>query len=351
MARRSLATPSPRVSGAAAHRWPATSPRTPSPASAAASRSTSRCARATTSAAPAAAVSPVVIVEGRPGTQRHLGRFPLTAPSGYHGSGVTTATYRRASATAARRVQLGLRADVGDKSDVNGSPDVFLARSSPAPRSGCPTTPTARRRPRAASTDVSISADGATVAFDSTAPDLVADDTNGRSDVFVWTAVDGHQPGLPDRHRRPGWPAGHGREGEQAAGDLGRRAVRRVPVQRARPDLDPGAAGQHQLQRLRSRPDRRHHDPGLADDGRTSARHRRHGSPVDLCRRPVHRLHDCRGSTLSPDDTNGVSDVFVYDQTTKTTTRVSVDSAGRRGRRCELCAGAVQRRALRRLPV
>ena len=58
-------------------------------------------------------------------------------------------------------------------------------------------------------------------------------------------------------------------------------------------------------------------------------------SPGDLRRRPLRRVHFV-ATNLVAGDTNGTADMFVRDTVAGTTTRVSVDSAGRPGQRRQL---------------
>jgi Tol biopolymer transport system component len=113
------------------------------------------------------------------------------------------------------------------------------------------------------SVEPSISADGRLVAFRSLATNLVPDDTNGTTDVFL-------------HDRKTG-------------------TTTRVSVDSA------GAEGNGQS-----------FEASISDSGRFVA-------------------FSSEASNLVPDDTNGMTDVFLHDRKTGTTTRVSVDSAGIEG--------------------
>ncbi|MDF3063479.1 MAG: hypothetical protein K0S06_3588 [Microvirga sp.] len=113
------------------------------------------------------------------------------------------------------------------------------------------------------SDDPSISADGRYVAFYSSAANLVPDDTNGTADVFVYDRV--------------------------------ADTTDRVSVAS---NADQG--------------DNQSYDPSISADGRYIA-------------------FSSDASNLVPDDTNGTSDVFVFDRVTDTTERVSVGSNGGQG--------------------
>jgi len=111
------------------------------------------------------------------------------------------------------------------------------------------------------SNDPSISDDGNAVAFASESPYLVANDNNAREDVFIR--------------------------------DLAAGVTTRVSVDSA------GVEGNHVSQ-----------NPALSPDGLIVA-------------------FDSYASNLVPGDQNGSNDVFVHEMATATTTRVSVDSAGK----------------------
>jgi Tol biopolymer transport system component len=117
------------------------------------------------------------------------------------------------------------------------------------------------------SMSLDISADGRWVLFASAASNLVADDTNGRWDLFVW-----------DR---------------QLAGDWSNpNRIRRV---------------------------------SLAHDGAQTTVDIRNGSISDDGTRVV---FSSTATNLTPDDTNGLVDVFLRDLVAGTTSRISVTSAG-----------------------
>ncbi|WP_328989193.1 hypothetical protein OG394_23470 [Kribbella sp. NBC_01245] len=119
-----------------------------------------------------------------------------------------------------------------------------------------------------------ISGDGRFVGFISAASNLVPNDTNGSADVFVYDRVTG--------------------------------STRRVNVDSAGNQAAPGPLANSA-------------EPSLSGDGRFVA----FGSLA---------------SNLVSGDTNGALDIFVHDQQTGTTTRVSVDSAGGQGNRASSLA-------------
>src|SRR5205085_11303083 len=108
-----------------------------------------------------------------------------------------------------------------------------------------------------------LSGDGRTVAYASGAPDLVADDSNGLTDVFVY-----------DRATSETARVSLGLSGAQANG--------------------PSATDS---------------PPALSADGQVVA-------------------FSSQASNLVPGDTNDVGDVFLYDRAARTTTRVSVGPGG-----------------------
>ncbi|GAB5451655.1 MAG: hypothetical protein Hals2KO_19830 [Halioglobus sp.] len=121
----------------------------------------------------------------------------------------------------------------------------------------------AKQQGNSISQDSSVSADGRYIAFESVADNLVAGDTNGTRDVFVRDVVS--------------------------------RVTERVSVSSA------GGEGSDSSE-----------DASISADGRFVA-------------------FSSESSDLVANDTNGMSDIFVRDRQTGTTTRVSVDSVGDQG--------------------
>jgi Tol biopolymer transport system component len=115
----------------------------------------------------------------------------------------------------------------------------------------------------AASNDAAISADGRYVAFDSYATNLVAGDTNAAWDIFVY--------------------------------DQQADTIERVSVSGSGIQGDDGSI-----------------IPSISSDGRYVA-------------------FESAATNLAPGDTNGISDIFVYDRQTDTIERVSVDGSGIQG--------------------
>ncbi len=169
-----------------------------------------------------------------------------------------------------------------------------------------------------ASNRPSISAEGRYVAFQSDAPDLVANDTNGASDVFVhdlWTGIT----------ERLSVVSG----GAQASGDSERPMLsldgRFLVFQSAAPDLVPNdgnstvdvflrdrmtdATERVSVNSLGAEANADSFDPIVATDGFTVA-------------------YASAATNLVPGDTNAANDVFVRDRRSGLTARVSVDSSG-----------------------
>ena len=169
----------------------------------------------------------------------------------------------------------------------------------------------------------SISADGRFVAFDSLATNLVPGDTNGAIDVFVarssrrgttervsvrTAAAQGDaDSALPSISADGRFVAFYVLADQPASGDTNQRCRRLRP----RPPDGHDRAGQR----------RRRRRPG--DDCASIA-------AGDLGRRALRRLR-VAATNLVPGDTNDLRDVFVRDRQTGTTERVSVGSGGAQG--------------------
>lgn len=201
--------------------------------------------------------------------------------------------------------------------DMNGDVDVFVRNRS--------TSQTQRvsvdgngNEASGTSTTPAISADGRFVAFQSDAPDLVPNDTNGVEDVFVYdrqtgaiqrVSVDNNGTEGNGASQNPSISA-NGRfvAFQSAASNLVANDTNGVvdifvydrqtnTIQRVSVDSNGTEA---------NGPSRR---PSISGDGNRVA-------------------FESTASNLVPNDTNGVSDVFVHDRSTGTTSRVSVASNG-----------------------
>jgi Tol biopolymer transport system component len=169
------------------------------------------------------------------------------------------------------------------------------------------------------------SADGRFVAFQSSASNVVAGDTNGTSDVFVHDrqtgqtsrvsiASDGAQAnphsrfpsGDPSISADGRFVAFHSGANNLVAGD---NFFADVFVH----DRQTGQTSQVSVASDGAQGDRDSLAPSISADGRFVAFH-------------------SEGANLVMDDTNGVADVFVHDRQTRQTSRVSVRPKRRRGR-------------------
>ena len=274
---------------------------------------------------PDSAASPAIIATGAAGT---LVTSAVSVDSAglFHGSGVTTGAV---SASADGRYVAFSSASALAGTDGNGLPDVFLRdRTSGATTlistvAATPNTATAVNG--AFSLDTSISSDGSVIAFDSTAPDLVAGDTNAREDVFVRTPATPAtvQASLTDTGAEPDKEAygpalsANGRFVAFAsnstdmlatppAGTIGYNIYLRdlnsatgVTLVSKAPDGSlPAPAAATRISA-----------PTISADGRYVG-------------------YSSAATNIVTGDTNGVADSFVYDTTTGTTVRVSLGAAG-----------------------
>jgi Tol biopolymer transport system component len=175
------------------------------------------------------------------------------------------------------------------------------------------------RQPNGTSEQPSLSADGRFVAFDSYADNLVPGDTNGMSDVFVRD----RQTGTLERiYVGPG--------GAQTSEDCGQAVLtadgRYVAYESWSPNLVEGdtnsAYDVFVYDRVTRTQERISVDgAGRQGDGASFA------PSISADGRYV--AFDSVATDLVRGDTNGKYDVFVRDRKARTTTRVSVDAAGR----------------------
>ena len=202
--------------------------------------------------------------------------------------------------------------------DTNGASDVFVYDRTTQETERVSVSSTGAQA-NESSNEPSISADGRFVAFVSGARNLVADDTNGEQDVFVYDGTTqetervsvsstgaqvnnySHTPAISSDGR---FVAFQSRAKKLVDADT--NGVSDVFVHDRVTHRDP--AGQCQLDR----------GPGPQPQ-RPS---------VDLRRWAVRRVHLGIGSTLVRADTNGADDVYVHDRITGKTRRVSVSSTG-----------------------
>jgi pimeloyl-ACP methyl ester carboxylesterase len=146
--------------------------------------------------------------------------------------------------------------------DTNGTSDIFV-RDTQTNTTTRVSVASSGEQANLSSVDPSISADGRYVAFYSTASNLVSGDTNGTSDIFVRDIVENSTTRISVDS-----------DGTQANGSS--------------------------------------YDPSISADGRYVA-------------------YDSNASNLVSGDTNGLVDIFVRDTVANNTTRVSLDSSGIQG--------------------
>jgi Tol biopolymer transport system component len=183
------------------------------------------------------------------------------------------------------------------------------------------------------SAGTAISGDGSFVVFHSAASNLVAGDTNGKVDVF-----------LRDRARRrterisiaTGGGQANGASGGIFVAETGQTITsglvsddgRIVVFDSAASNLVPDDTNHKRDVFVRDRTDQTTLRISVARDG-GEADGDSHVTSLSPDGRFV--LFDSDASNLVPGDTNGTSDVFLYDRKTRTTQRVSVSSTGRQG--------------------
>src|SRR5216117_3024843 len=178
-----------------------------------------------------------------------------------------------------------------------------------------------------ASLSSALSADGRFVAFDSTATDLVAADTNGVSDVFVHD----RQTGATERVS----VASGGAQGNGSSGLIGfafppalSADGRFVAFVSSATNLVAGDTNGATDVIVHDRQTGMTERVSVASDG-TQANNASSYPVLSADGRFV--AFDSAATDLVAGDTNGVSDVFVHDRQTGTTERVSVASGGAQG--------------------
>ena len=214
-----------------------------------------------------------------------------------------------------------------------------------APPPGSALRPTVRRWARRSPSSRPSRATGGSWPTPRPPPDLVTDDSNDADRrLRVGPGPQGDDPGQPRAERRPGRRPERGRLG---AGDLGRRADRRLLLVGHQP------RGRRQ-QRVG---DVFVYDRAKQGDDPGQRRARRSGGdrrPRQLRTRPsaptaAYVAFASDAANLVADDTNNATDVFVHDRQAKTTTRVSVGPTGRRPTSERYSPVAQRRRHRRRL--
>ena len=171
------------------------------------------------------------------------------------------------------------------------------------------------------SRDQSISADGRYIAFSSSAPDLVPDDTNGRTDVFVHDVQTGNTTRVSVSS-----------EGEQC--DLASKYpaisadARYVAFYSKASNLVPGDTNQEGDVFVHDRRTGKTTRVSVASDGTPGAVQSDNPSISGDGRYVAFQSY---AGNLVPGDTNERADIFVHDRETGKTVRVSVASDGTQG--------------------
>jgi Tol biopolymer transport system component len=169
------------------------------------------------------------------------------------------------------------------------------------------------------STSPAVSADGAVVAFDSFAANLVAGDTNGVPDVFVFDRASG-------RTTRVSVDSGGG-QGNGGSSDPSISADGRFVAFAS--DATALVPGDHNRAGDVFVRDRRTVLASAGPDGRVTDR----GSSTPVLSASGRGVAFVTDAALVADDTNGTEDVYVFDIPAGTVRRVSVASDGRQGDR------------------
>jgi len=175
---------------------------------------------------------------------------------------------------------------------------------------------------------LAISADGRYAAFDSSATNLVSDDTNGQSDVFLHDRLTGTTERVSvdsDGNEVNGWadveaisPDGRYVAFTSPASNLVTNDTNTCPVWQPScldvflHDRQTGATERVSVDSSGNQGNAESVSPAISGDARYVA-------------------FWSKASNLVPGDTNGTDDVFVHDRQTGVTKRVSVDSAGNQG--------------------
>lgn len=207
--------------------------------------------------------------------------------------------------------------------DTNSHADVFLLHL-PSGTTLRVTQGLALTQPNADCFGQSLSADGFRVAYWSTASNLVAGDTNGVEDAFVYDVL----AGITTRVSVDSSGAqGNGQSGHPSLSPDGRW----VAFWSLASNLVPGdtnGAGDVFLHDMQTGTTTRVSVSSLGVEGNGNS---------SAFRQPACSLDGMRVSfasaatNLVPGDTNGLHDVFVHDRTSGTTTRVSVSTLGVQG--------------------
>ena len=204
--------------------------------------------------------------------------------------------------------------------DTNGATDVFLYDRQYLVTERI-SLDSAGNQANGASSNPSVSADGRFVAFESTASNLVAGDSNGNTDVFVRDRQDGSTQRASVSSTST---QGNGPSFAAAISDDGRYVAFASLANNLVPGDSNGATDIFVRDLLSGTTERVSVDSSGVQGNGTSR-----DEAISADGRYV--AFDSAASNLVAGDTNGAIDTFVRDRLTGTTTRVSVNSAGIQG--------------------
>ena len=206
--------------------------------------------------------------------------------------------------------------------DTNGSSDIFVYDQTAGTVSAVSVSRMGATG-NAASSHPSLSRNGQFAAFCSRASDLVPDDTNGTPDVFVRDLTKGETTRVSLSN-----------SGSQTSGGCSRSALsadgRFVAFRSAAPDLVDGDSNGAADVFVRDRQTAQTTRVSVSSSGR-QADGASGGSGVAISDDGRLVAFDSGATNLVAEDTNGASDVFVHDRQTGETKRASVNSSGGQG--------------------
>jgi cysteine-rich repeat protein len=263
---------------------------------------------------PAAAFA--ALLAAGPAAGGQVARMVLT-PAGLQSNGTATSMTARSVSADGRFVAFHSNATNLVAGDTNGLNDIFV-RDRVAGTTERVNLTTANLQASANSSNAAISADGTTVAWESSATNLVPGDTNAVSDVFV-----------RDRPSATTSRVSVATDGTQANGASTLGALsgdgRVVVFRSTASNLVPGDTNAQADVFVRDRATGETTRVSVASDG-TQA----NGPSTNPAISDDGALvaFESTASNLVAGDTNGASDVFVHDRATGTTARISVDAAG-----------------------
>jgi flagellin-like hook-associated protein FlgL len=204
--------------------------------------------------------------------------------------------------------------------DTNGATDIFVKDTSTGTTTRVSTSSSGSEGDGFA-TDASISADGRYVAFVANAADLVAGDTNGVADVFVKDLLTGATTRVNT--------SGSGTQGNQAASNPSISADGRyVAFESTASDL---VAGDTNNQSDIFVKDTLTGEITRVSTGSSGTEGDQASSKASISADGRYVAFQSTASNLVAGDTNGSADIFIKDTHTGVTTRVSTDGSGVQG--------------------